>query len=222
MQVVKQQKDFGLGIFLLDGDKNFSITFGGNGDLYWSIRSKEESSKKEFIITKENYEVYSLFEQLFDDIENIRIFDEIDVPFDMEDEDEIREYIINCQRDIDEEKCRYREDNCGNYNRLYDKDNNIITWYSDEAAYEVANILRIKKGQESFKIEFEIQEPKNGFDEDFHTHKYIPIRFRNSGSSYFPFNMIFMKMYNNMKEIDDVNDYGHQVHMEEYLLSLKK
>ena len=27
-----------------------------------------------------------------------------------------------------------------------------------------------------------------------------------------------MRMYNEMKNIDDVNDYGHQMHIEEYML----
>ena len=38
---------------------------------------------------------------------------------------------------------------------------------------------------------------------------------------YDPFNCVFMKMYNNLCEIDDVKDYGHQIHMEEYLYERK-
>ena len=34
---------------------------------------------------------------------------------------------------------------------------------------------------------------------------------------YNPFNIIFMRMYENLKKIDDTHDYGHQIHMEEYL-----
>ena len=51
---------------------------------------------------------------------------------------------------------------------------------------------------------------------------YIPIRFRNSGSFYNPFNVLFMRMHNKMKKIDDVNDIGHQIHIEEYLYNKQK
>ena len=61
-----------------------------------------------------------------------------------------------------------------------------------------------------------------GYDRDFASLYYIPIRFRNSGSRYDPFNIIFMRMYERLKKIDDVNDYGHQIHMEEYLYEKEK
>ena len=48
------------------------------------------------------------------------------------------------------------------------------------------------------------------------------IRFRNSGSRYMPFNAVFMRMFREMQNIDDVNDYGHQMHMEEYLYEKNK
>ncbi len=73
----------------------------------------------------------------------------------------------------------------------------------------------------SFLIEFYTQASIKGYDEDFHTPRHIPIRFRNSGSRYSPFNTVFMKMYNDLKEIDDINDYGHQIHIEEYIYTKK-
>ena len=194
MKVTKEKSEFGLNIFLVDGDKYLAFTFGGNGDLYWSIHSKNDIDKHDhFIITKENYAIYSLFEQLFSDIENINIYDEED------------------------DKDKYRIFNYANYNELFDDSTKTITWYSDETAHEVANILTIKKNYDFFKIDFYIQPYIEDYDRDFYSSRYIPIRFRNSGSSYDPFNIIFMRMYNNMREIDDVNDVGHQMHVEEYL-----
>ena len=124
MNVIKQENKFGLKIFFKEDEKHFAITFGGNGDLYWSIHSKSADDKHNIIITKENFDVYRLFEQLFNDIENINIFEE-DNSF------------------IDKEK--YRLFNCSNYSELYDKSNNEITWYSDETTHDVANFLKIKK-----------------------------------------------------------------------------
>ena len=37
------------------------------------------------------------------------------------------------------------------------------------------------------------------------------------GSRYHPFNIIFKRMYDNMKKVDDILDIGHQIHIEEYL-----
>ena len=73
------------------------------------------------------------------------------------------------------------------------------------------------KAKDHFVIVFNIQEYIEGYDRDFASLYYIPIRFRNSGSRYDPFNIIFMRMYEKLKKINDVNEYGHQIHIEEYL-----
>lgn len=206
MKVVKQESEFGMKFFLMENDKYIAFTFGGNLDLYWSIHRKTKDVSSDntydyFIITKENYGIYLLFEQLFFDIENIDIFD----------------------KEIESsEKNKYRLYKYSNYNKLFDKNNKTITWYSDETAHEVSNILKIKKETNTFKIEFYTQPYIDGYDRDFHSLGYIPIRFRNSGSSYEPFNIIFMKMYDRMKKIDDVECIGHQIHMEEYLYNKEK
>ena len=84
------------------------------------------------------------------------------------------------------------------------------------------NTLREKIENESFKLEFYIQPYIEGYDRDFNSLYHIPIRFRNSGSSYDPFNIVFMRMYEKMKQVDHVNDYGHQIHIEEYLYNQNK
>ena len=43
----------------------------------------------------------------------------------------------------------------------------------------------------------------------------ITVRFRNSGSRYDPFNIIFMKLYQGLCALD--YEY-HQIHIEEYLI----
>lgn len=206
MKVIKENNDFGIKIFLMEKDKYLAFTFGGNLDLYWSIHINKKNIDENnncdcFIITKENYGVYRLFEKLFFDIENINIFDK-----------EMSEI----------EKNKYKLYNYSNYDELFDKNNKVITWYSDETAHKVSNILKIKKEPNTFKIEFYVQPYIEGYDRDFHSLGYIPIRFRNSGSSYDPFNIVFMKMYDSMKKIDDVNSIGHQIHMEEYLYNKAK
>ena len=222
MKIIKHENEFGLIISFQELDKQFDVSFGGNGDLYWTIRSKNTDIDNNFIITKENYIVYKLFEELFEDIENIRIFAEEYVPLYLENEEEKLEYLKNRQEEIEYEKNKYKLFNHSNYNELLNKEKNIITWYSDETNHEVANILKIKKENETFKLEFFVQPYVEGYDRDFNSLYHIPIRFRNSGSSYDPFNIVFMRMYQKMKQIDDINDYGHQIHIEEYLFNQNK
>ena len=220
MKIEKIKTEFGTNIFFSEDNDTFIISFGGNGDLYWTMRSKIDSNNHNFIISKENYEVYRLFEELFDDIENIKIFEEENIPFYIETEEEKQEYLENYKEEIAYEKNKYRLFNHSNYNELFNKENNTITWYSDETNHEVANILKIKKENEIFKLEFYIQPYVEGYDRDFNSLNYIPIRFRNSGSLYEPFNVVFMRMYQKMKQVDDINDYGHQIHIEEHLYTL--
>ena len=47
----------------------------------------------------------------------------------------------------------------------------------------------------------------------------ICIRFRNSGSTYDPFNIIFMRMFNKLQEY--IPEY-HQIHIEEMNYSKKR
>lgn len=203
MQLIKEKHEFGTNVFYGDEQKYIGFTFGGNGDLYWVIHSAAE---KDFTVTKENYALYELFEQLYNDIENVNIF-----PDDQE-----------LFYESEESKARYRLYNRSNYNELFDEEQKIITWYSDETARIVANYVRITKGTNSYTLSFFVQSHINGYDRDFHSSSYIPVRFRNSGSSYDPFNIVFMRMYLSLVNIDDINDYGHQIHFEEYLYEQEK
>ena len=204
MKISKENNEFGLQIFIEEENSYLSIFYGGNLDLYWAIHSNkrklENDSKSDmFVITKENYELYNLFENLYNDIKEINLFE-----------------------DFEEDKDKYRVYNRSNYQELFDEKNKTITWYSDETAHEVSNYLKIKKEKDCFIINFNIQEYIEGYDRDFSSLYYIPIRFRNSGSRYDPFNIIFMRMYERLKEIDDINEYGHQIHMEEYLYDMEQ
>ena len=198
MKISKEKSKFGLDVYIEEDNSIFSINYSGNGDLYWSIRSnnREDNDSKTdgFVITKENYALYSVFDDLFRDIKDINIFD-----------------------DYKENKDAYRLHNRSNYHELFDEKNNTITWYSDETAHEVANYLKIKKEKDCFEINFYIQDYIEGYDRDFNSIHYIPVRFRNSGSRYYPFNIVFMKMYQKLKKVEDVNEFGHQIHMEEYM-----
>ena len=79
--ITKENEMHKKNIYLEEENKTLSIIFEGNGDLYWNIRNKNYNQKGTysydyFDITKENYSLYLLFEQLLSDIKNINIFDE--------------------------------------------------------------------------------------------------------------------------------------------------
>lgn len=79
--ITKENEMHQKNIYLEEENKTLSIIFEGNGDLYWNIRNKGYNQKGTysydfFDITKENYSLYLLFEQLLSDIKNINIFDE--------------------------------------------------------------------------------------------------------------------------------------------------
>ena len=199
MKLTKEKNEFGTQINLKGEDSNLLISFGGTGDLYWRLNSDDINKINSITITKENYALYRLFEQLYIDIKDINLYE-----------------------DFDEDKELYRKYNHSNYNELFDEENRTITWYSDETAHIVANYVKIKKEDKSFKISFHTQQDIEGYEEDSKSDFYVAIRFRNSGSSYYPFNAVFMKMYYKLVDLEDVNVYGHQIHMEEYLYEKEK
>jgi hypothetical protein len=179
-----------------EGNISLLILYGANLDLYFSLHSSgvDINSNNCFNITKENMIIYDLFEKLFSDIKNVNIFN-------------------------DESKTKKKWFDMSVYNNLYNPDTNTITWHSDETALEVANYLTITKEEEKFKLEFFTKPYIEGYCRDYHTKYRIPIRFRNSGTRYYPFNECFMKLYNDLQKYDPE---CHQITIDEYDYNNKK
>ena len=61
-------------ITLIDGNVRLIMSIYGNGDLYWTIMDDSNLIKNMFFtITRENGAVYSIFQDLFADIENVNV-----------------------------------------------------------------------------------------------------------------------------------------------------
>ena len=61
-------------ITLIDGNVRLIMSIYGNGDLYWTITDDSKLIKNMFFtITRENGAVYSAFQDLFADIENVNV-----------------------------------------------------------------------------------------------------------------------------------------------------
>ncbi len=224
MQYTLRKNEYnGKDIELIDGNKSLTIMFGGTGDLYWIIKNKGALKGKEynydnFVITKENYPLYSTFKKLITDIKEINIYDNPDFPPYIETEEEKKEYLYEQELD----KKRYKMFNMSNYNNLYNQKENKITWVSDETGFEVANKVQISNLDDKILIEFCTQPYIEGYEREDNLAGIMGIRFRNSGSRYEPFNYVFMRMYQELQQLDDVKDECHQIHIEEYLFSKKK
>ncbi len=69
MKISKRENESGIQIFIEEDNSCLSIFYAGNLDLYWCINSNKrtiDNSKTDtFTITKENYALYKLFENLY-------------------------------------------------------------------------------------------------------------------------------------------------------------
>lgn len=130
MENIKNYKNgSGYNCYLIETDNgSFEIRFENNLDLYWicnySGNMLECPDSYEFLITKENYYLYSLFYKLYESVENNK-------PFMYLDEDVDLEY-----------------DNSGLY-----KDKKI-KWVSDDGYINDASFVSIEKSDECFKVVF--------------------------------------------------------------------
>ncbi len=166
-------------IILIDDDKKLLIYFAGNQDLYMGIYNGQNIGLKnisiDFDITKENYEIYCIFDNLYKEIIEGHPFG------------------FYSNYDVD-----YRNSGC--YTNLVDKDKNII-WISDEGPDEEADKMIISKIDDMYRLTF----IRNEIDNEFYMKcpDGICVRFRNSGSRYKPFNAAFMGMYQRFQNIDE-------------------
>lgn len=235
MEVTRQKgMESGYDYILQEDNKILKIVFGGNLDLYWSLTNLEEDKTLDslydeqydtFLITKENYYIYELFKKLVSDIKLPRVYeplkkeqlDEEDLP-----DPEIVEILEELNHgESEEERCnRWNKElrTSERYQRLYDGEN--IRWHSDDDYYDDADRVMITELEDSILLEF--YRPKTSLKTlGFRMPGTITIRFRNSGSTYDPLNIVFMKMYRQLQEYNP--DY-HQIHVEEieYKKTLKR
>jgi len=230
MEITKEKGIIsGYNFYLTENDKTIRISFEGNLDLYWSLHfnsnnknknqnfeniteERNKEKRETFIITKENYFIYSLFEKLIDDVKEARVF----IPNKISDSED---YFDNWGEE------KYDEWNKNLKNRyFYDElfDGNKIEWHSDDDEYSVADTVIIQKIDDNILLEF-IQPEITEDNFVYRSKGIISIRFRNSGSRYDEFHVVFMRMYN---ELQRYNPNYHQIHIEELehqkKLTLKK
>ena len=165
---------FGKSLKLIQNGNTFNILFGGNLDLYFQPdmdRMKLITNREplEFVISEEDGFLYDAFLNLYEKITQYSPYDEIDTY---------------------EKECQEKKDSYRPFPLVHDK---VISWHSDEEDVDTSSILNISKTDNNqIKLEFIKNKPENGF------YLTYAIRFRNSGSTYHPFNFRFMELYNSL------------------------
>jgi len=220
MEFRKGRDSFGYPEYaLIKGEKSFKILFGNNGDLYWTFTDLSDAKINygTFMITiDDDYFIYSLFEKLYLKIKNVKVYDNDPL------EDDFMIF-SDMHNPMDLNK-RLRYLKC--YNELFDGEK--ITWISDDRDYDKDQIVQISKHDDSFLLEF-ARRDKADLDKHNYLHCFddfsVGIRFSNSGSSYDPFNIVFIQMYNDLdgysKDNNRNNEIEGQIHIDDYLQSLK-
>lgn len=177
--------DFGPTIIISDDTNKLEILFGGNGDLYFHpVMNRMELFEKEepiyFHINSEDGFLFQALEKLHSKICSYQAFDKFDDNFSF----------FSNENDTSENEYQRRKDS---YRKFPLVNNSVISWHSDEDRSEIASVLNIRKlDEENFQLEFIKNKPE---DEIYLTYS---IRFRNSGSTYDPFNFRFMEFYNSL------------------------
>lgn len=235
MKVTKEERDFGPVYFLTEGQSTLRISIEGNFDLYWQInnqqsRKENKSAYKDvyetMLITKENYTIYCLFEELIREIQTCEVYkpeeivleptfaDEFDVrdvfdvdPFYLSEEDE--QSLTEAYRRTKAKEDNERIKKTTKYD-LLTKDNSI-TWYSDDGSIEAADVVRLSIVEEGILLEFTRPDLDPAKDQ-FCYPGLLNIRFSNSGSRYDELVNIFNRMYQKLQEYEPVY---HQIHLEE-------
>lgn len=224
-KIIREEKrpDFVRIIFFRnDFNHYFEVRFAGNLDLYFNLIGLEEGNT--FLIGKDNYEIYEIFDSLYKQVLNgceFKITEEeknsLKWECEMYDKDFAEELVELENR---REKTRQKYLNIASYRGLIEDDK--IIWRSDDFPDDSAPFLIIHKLPNAYELEFGVLTTDRNLEDyernalsDF-KHKFmVSVRFCNSGSRYEPFNTCFMHAYNKMLELDP--EY-HQIDIEEFMV----
>lgn len=205
MEVNKAKMESGVfNIILKQDSQALTMSLSDNLDLSWTFKeSKQKTGTVDLMITKENYRIFSLFEELYNRIKNCDIFRcDDNVMMTYETEEERRQYIEKLES-LKKDLLSQQRNNL-NY-PFYD---GLVEWHCDDDPYDESNILKIYLiDNDSFLVRFESNKTRRR-----------SIRFSNSGSRYTPYNNIFMEMFNKLQDYD-LEDY--QIHIEEFMYQKK-
>lgn len=191
MEIIREKDSLGFyEIKLIKGDRTLTISFGGNGDLYWNLQNTENMDSKDeyFIINRSDGPIYDLFQKLYFRVSNHHIFqvNEVERAF-CNSEEELK---MLCEQ---KRKCNEELSNHPHFKALCN--GKYVEWHSDNEPFETGNrlVMFLDYGTEEMTIN--ISRVSREYD-------FLNVCFTHSGSRYSPFDMAFYEHYNELCEID--------------------
>jgi len=207
IKIIKEKSYVGTLDIRLEINENvhLDIVYGNVGDVYWiydnltTLDVKDDPMYEVLKITKEDIDIYNIFNELYEDIINCRIY----IP---------RKSILSNEYDkLEEQRCHIANEKLKNdslYKKLVKDD--VITWYSDEESEEITEILRISKREEIILIEFIRQSRIDGLGQT-RMPGWYSIRFRSSGSYYQPCDTVFWRHFDNLQNYESSNNLSDDI-----------
>lgn len=197
-------------ITLTNGKKKLIIEYAPNLDLYFVV---EDTS--EFVITKEDYQIYELFSKLYETIISADVFNQSSFDY------YINEFLghfgnkfISYEDYLKKTKKSLEFKRKQNY--YADLVNNgKIVWKCDDYPHDIGPFFEISKCTDIIKITFDKGDTEK--QDLFHPKNRTTVRIRTSGSAYNYFYIPFMMLFKELKELVLIN----QIHIEEYLYTKK-
>lgn len=201
--------DYGY-ISILKGKKKLTIEYAPNLDLYFIV---EDTS--EFIITKEDYQIYELFSKLYETIISADVFNQSSFDYYMcEFLGHFDNKFISYEDYLKKTKKSLEFKRKQNY--YTDLVNNgKIVWKCDDYPHDIGPSFKIIKDTGLIKISFDKGDTEK--QDLFHPKNRTTVRIRTSGSAYNYFYTPFMTLFKELKELE-IDD---QIHIEEYLYTKK-
>lgn len=200
ISIIKEKNQMGSLDIRLQIEENITldIVFGGVGDVYWIYDNQnffytdieDDPMYDKLIITKEDIDIYNIFNELYEDLIKCKIYipDKCGFIDEWNEQEEKRCFLSN-----------QRIKESPRYNKLVQ--NGVITWYSDEEYKDIAEILRISKQNNNIVLEF-IRQSKI---DELGSHRlpgWYSIRFRMDGCTYEPCNIVFWRLYDNLQKYE--------------------
>lgn len=185
---ITREKDY-LGFYelkMIKGPITLTISFGGNGDLYWNLINTEnfDSQDECFIIDKEDGTIYDLFQKLYFRLSNHQIFQVNE-----------REETFESLKTLHERNQEYNEE-LVEHPYFQDLCNGkYVEWHSDNEPFETGNRLIMSLDPIVGKLIINIKRTSRKYD-------FLNVCFTHSGSRYSPFDLAFYENYRKLCEMD--------------------
>ena len=189
MKVIKENDSYEFE----DGELTLQI-YMEDDSLYWKASSKDNNPIYQTIaLTKENYFIYKLFGDLYDDIATYSVFDHLAVNGSVKD---VNDYFRKIKR----------------HKEVFDGSH--VIWKTLDENDNI-NAVRISKEDDKILIEFaKLVSGKDDIDPSD-----ISLRFNTKDKSDKPYTTPFVTMF---RKLATYNPEYHQTHIEEYLYKLAK